>query len=98
MRVLSIVLLGAALWAAEPAFAEPPHRPAHRPAHAREMLAQGCMSLSEAVAMVRRKYGGRVVSAETRVSGNREVHIIKVLTEEGRVVTERIPGCPVRSG
>lgn len=94
MRVLSIVLLCAALWAAAPAFAEPPQRPAH----AREMLAQGCMSLSEAVAMVRRKYGGRVVSAETRVSGNREVHIIKVLTEDGRVITERIPGCPVRSG
>ncbi len=42
--------------------------------------------------MVRRKYRGRIVSAETHVSGNHEVHVIKVLTEDGKVVTERIRG------
>ena len=52
-------------------------------------------TLSEAVEMVRRQYKGRIVSAETRISGGREVHHIKVLTEDGKVKTVRIPG---RSG
>jgi translation initiation factor IF-1 len=57
------------------------------------MVAQsGGPSLGEAVGRVRRQYNGRIVSAETRVSGNREVHVIKVLTEDGKVITERIPG------
>ena len=59
----------------------------------RFMVAQsGVPSLGEAVERVRRQYNGRIVSAETRVSGNREVHVIKVLTEDGKVITERIPG------
>jgi hypothetical protein len=49
-------------------------------------------TLSEAVEQVRRQYGGRIVSAETRVSGGREVHIIKVLTDDGKVKTVRVPG------
>lgn len=49
-------------------------------------------TLSEAVERVRREYNGRIVSAETKVSGNREVHVIKVLTEDGKVKTVRIPG------
>ncbi|MGH8194498.1 MAG: PepSY domain-containing protein [Woeseiaceae bacterium] len=49
-------------------------------------------SLSEAVEMVRRQYNGRIVSAETQVNGNREIHVIKVLTEDGKVKTVRIPG------
>jgi hypothetical protein len=53
-------------------------------------------SLNEAVEMVRRQYNGRIVSAETRVNGNREVHIIKVLTEDGKVKTVRIPGRSTR--
>ena len=52
----------------------------------------GGMSLSQAVEMVRRKYGGRIVSAETVVKGNREEHVIKVLTQDGKVKTERVPG------
>lgn len=59
----------------------------------RFMIAQsGGPSLGEAVERVRRQYNGRIVSAETRVSGNREVHVIKVLTEDGKVKTVRIPG------
>ena len=54
-----------------------------------------CPSLSQAVEQVRRQYNGRIVGAETRVSGGRETHIIKVLTSDGRVKTVRIPGCPV---
>jgi uncharacterized membrane protein YkoI len=49
-------------------------------------------SLSEAVEMVKRQYKGRIVSAETRMSGNREVHHIKVLTEDGKVKTVKIQG------
>ena len=50
------------------------------------------MSLSEAIAMVKRQYKGRIVGAETVVKGNREEHRIRVLTEDGRVRTVRVPG------
>jgi hypothetical protein len=49
-------------------------------------------SLSEAVEMVRRQYKGRIISAETKTSGNCERHHIKVLTEDGTVKTVRIQG------
>ena len=49
-------------------------------------------TLSEAVEMVKRQYKGRIVSAVTRTSGGREVHHIKVLTEDGKVKTVKIPG------
>jgi hypothetical protein len=42
--------------------------------------------------MVKRQYNGRIVSAETRMNGNREVHHIKVLTEDGKVKTVKIQG------
>ena len=51
------------------------------------------MSLSEAIESVRR--GGNVetiLSAETKVSGGREVHHIKVLTKDGKVQTHTRPG------
>ncbi|HET6629009.1 MAG TPA: hypothetical protein VFG91_04475, partial [Woeseiaceae bacterium] len=58
---------------------------------------QDGLTLNEAVERVRRKYqNSRILSAETRRNGNREVHIIKVLTEDGKVVTERIPGRSTR--
>lgn len=53
---------------------------------------RGGMTLSQAVEQVRRQHGGQIVSAETRVSGNRETHIIKVLTQDGKVKTVRVPG------
>ena len=56
------------------------------------------MSLSEAVEQVRRDTGGKILSARTEVKGNREVHVIKVLTDDGRVRTIRIPGDPVKRG
>ncbi|NBC22206.1 MAG: hypothetical protein GVY21_01885 [Gammaproteobacteria bacterium] len=49
------------------------------------------VSLSEAVAQVKREYGGRILEAETREQNGRRVHVIKVLTREGRVRTVRIP-------
>ena len=50
------------------------------------------MSLSEAIESVRRKTGGRVVSAETKIQGGREVHHIKVLTKDGKVRTHKVNG------
>ena len=49
-------------------------------------------SLSEAIEQVRRRTNGRIVGAETRISGNREVHYIKVLTADGKVKSVRVPG------
>ena len=49
-------------------------------------------TLNEAVEQVRRQTGGRILSAETRVEGNREVHHIKVLTKDGKVKTHKVQG------
>lgn len=49
------------------------------------------VSLSEAVASVKRQYGGRILEAETREQNGNRVHVIKVLTDKGRVRTVRIP-------
>ncbi len=57
----------------------------------------GGKSLAEAIAQVRRQTKGRILSAETRVSGNREMHHIKVLTKDGKVRTVTVPG-RMRSG
>lgn len=55
-------------------------------------LQSGGPSLSQAVAQVRRQYGGRILSAETERRGNREVHVIKVLTKDNKVRTVRVNG------
>jgi hypothetical protein len=51
----------------------------------------GGKSLNQAVEQVRRQYGGRIVSAETRMEGNREMHYIRVLVD-GTVKTVKVPG------
>lgn len=59
------------------------------------MIAQNDgMSLSQATAQVRNRLrpGDRIVSAETRVQGGREVHIIKVLTKDKQLKTHRFNG------
>jgi uncharacterized membrane protein YkoI len=58
-----------------------------------QVAQDNCMSLSAAIESVRSRTGGRVVSAETRVSNGREVHYIKVLTEDGKVKTHKVNGC-----
>ena len=50
------------------------------------------MTLSQAIESVRKRTNGKVVSAETRVEGGREVHHIKVLTKDGKVKTHRVNG------
>ena len=54
------------------------------------------MTLAQAVNKVKRDTGGKVLSAQTRVQGNREIHFVKVLTQDGRVRTVRVPGDPVK--
>ena len=51
------------------------------------------MSLSEAVEYLRQRADvDRVISAETRVSNGREVHHIRVMTRDGKVVTHKVQG------
>jgi len=52
----------------------------------------GGVTLSQAVQQVRRQYKGQIVSAVTQVNGNRETHVIKVLTQDGKVKTVRVAG------
>jgi len=52
----------------------------------------GGVSLGEAVEQVRRQYKGRIISAVTKVKGNREVHEIKILLESGKVKTVNVQG------
>ncbi|HZW58745.1 MAG TPA: hypothetical protein VFE85_00510 [Woeseiaceae bacterium] len=88
-----LVLLAAASLAA-PLSAGAQLHPAQPADGAMLLLAQGdCPSLSDAVERVRRQYQGRIVSAETERRGKREVHVIKVLTDDGKVKTVRIQGC-----
>lgn len=53
---------------------------------------QGGVTLAQAIEQVRRRTDGRVVSAETRIQGGREVHYIKVLTKDGKVKTHTVSG------
>lgn len=86
MRFMSITLLLAAVFLAYPVAAS-------EPSERHYIIAQqDGPTLSEAVERVRRQYNGRIVSAETRLRGNREIHYIKVLTEDGKVKTVQIPG------
>lgn len=51
----------------------------------------GGMSLAQATESVRRRTGGRVLSAETKIQGGREVHYIKVI-KDGKVRTHKVNG------
>lgn len=48
-------------------------------------------SLDQAAAQAARQYNAKVLSARTVQEGNRRVHVIKLLTEDGVVKTVRIP-------
>ena len=49
------------------------------------------LSLQEAIAKVERETHGKVLSAETKRSGNRAVYRIKVLTRDGQVQVIEVP-------
>jgi len=53
-------------------------------------LAAAGMSLDEAVAMVRNRYGGKVIGADTVEERGRKVHVIKLLSDKGRVRTVKV--------
>ncbi|MEM7431909.1 MAG: hypothetical protein AAF351_08210 [Pseudomonadota bacterium] len=59
---------------------------------------QNCKTLQQAVEQVRRKTSGQILSAETRMKGNREEHRIKVLTRKGEVKTHKVQGCRRKNG
>ena len=49
------------------------------------------VTLSEAIDQVRRQTSGRILKAETVRENGRAIHVIRVLTPEGRVRVFRIP-------
>lgn len=53
-------------------------------------LAQA-VTLSEAIEQVRRQTSGQILKAETVNEGGRIIHVIRVLTDDGRVQIFRIP-------
>jgi hypothetical protein len=56
------------------------------------VMAQSGKSLNQAVEQVRRQYpDGRIISAETKNSGGREVHHIRVMVD-GKVKTVKVNG------
>lgn len=95
MRILKILLLTTiALTAGATAFATQVERDIATettPPALSTMQSDG-VSLGQAVEQVRRQCNGRIVSAETQRKGNRETHVIKCLTQDGKVRTFRIPG------
>jgi uncharacterized membrane protein YkoI len=49
------------------------------------------LSLQDAIAKVERDTHGKVLSAETKRTGNRAIYRIKVLTRDGRVQVIEVP-------
>ena len=104
LRILLTLILSALL-AATPVAAEAIHRDdspngliaqfGEDTARSADRAAQknGCPSLAEAIEQVRQQTGGKILSAKTKLNGNREVHRIKVLTKDGKVKTFEIRGC-----
>ncbi len=91
-RLLYPWLAAAALAAPAAMLAALPVQAASHAQPAQSLAQSNGPTLSQAVEQVRRQYRGRIVSAETRVRGNREVHVIKVLTDDGKVKTVRVNG------
>ena len=85
MRLLTILLLLAIASTASGQFRDdaPP---------AYSVMQGGGATLEEAIEQVRHQTNGRIVDARTVVNNCRETHVIKVLTEDGKVITKRVPG------
>ena len=52
-------------------------------------ISRDSMSLNEAVAQAKRSFPGRVLRAETQSRGDRRVHVVRILNEQGKVRTLR---------
>jgi len=87
------LLLGAFCMAA-PLAAQPPRRVP--PAEFARPPARAASDLDDAVAAVRERVGGRVLSAETQEEGGRRLHVIRVLTPDGRVRRVQVDGASGR--
>ena len=59
--------------------------PAEAQRYRRVQAENGDQGLENAVSRVRDRTGGRVLSAETRVLDGRRTHVIRILTDDGRV-------------
>jgi uncharacterized membrane protein YkoI len=97
-RTLTLLILVAAAWLTQPVSAmsledelKSQHVQYQGEDHLYVVQSDG-MSLSQAIESVRSRTGGKVVGAETRVQGGREVHHIKVLTKDGKVKTHKVNG------
>ncbi len=91
LLVLLAVLLAPAGWAAPRNIADTAAGGWQAPAAVDgAAMARDRVSLDQAVAMVRRQTGGRIIKASTRRSNGRAVHHIRVLTRDGKVFTVRI--------
>jgi len=80
LRRLSALLLGAALAASAMA------------TRGQSTQMPGAATLRDAVAMVERDTGGRILAAETVTTGSTRVYRIKVLTPDGTVRVVQVMG------
>jgi uncharacterized membrane protein YkoI len=54
------------------------------------VLADGGISLDQAVSMAERRFKARVVRTEVRNEGGRKVYVLRLLNDAGRVWTVRV--------
>ena len=77
--VLAAAMIGVGAWAV----------PTSRAAADHSNAAPG-MSMGQAVRMVEKRFGARVVRAETEQQDGRTVYVLRVLDRSGRVFTVRV--------
>lgn len=68
-------------------------KPATELSHGQYYLAQakgGSAGLDRAVSKIRNRTGGRVLSAETKRRDGKDVHIIRILTKDGKVQRHKV--------
>lgn len=81
---LGSALAAPAVLADRPTQAQRDHGARHGP------RAETGISLDEAVNRAERKYRARVIRAETREANGHRVHVLRLLSEDGRVWTVKI--------
>ena len=81
---LTVVLFASLLIAAAPLPAKQPG-PGGRDAYAERQAAGANIDLNSAAAAVRERMGGRILSAHTNRSNAGSVHVIRVITDDGKV-------------
>ncbi len=93
-NILPVVMLLGSLMAVEPAVAERyQHREGVSPSAGGNLSSQEQVrnqELDRAVARIRERTGGRVLAAETQFVDGRPVHMIRILTPDGKVRNFRI--------